>query len=35
MMPYYVIGIKLGFSVDSLCKKALMQMGAFNLKYNL
>ena len=21
MMPYYVIGVKLGFSVDSLCKE--------------
>ena len=23
MMPYYVIGVKLGFSVDSLCKVGL------------
>jgi hypothetical protein len=23
MMPYYVIGVKLGFSVDSLCKEGL------------
>lgn len=21
MMPYYVIGVKFGFSVDSLCKE--------------
>lgn len=35
MMPYYVIGVKLGFSVDSLCKEASIQTRAFNLKYNL
>lgn len=23
MMPYYVIGVKLGFSVNSLCKEGL------------
>ena len=35
MMPYYVIGVKLGFSVDSLCKEGFDTKRAFNLKYNL
>lgn len=35
MMPYYVIGVKLGFSVDVYARKALIQTRAFNLKYNL